>query len=77
MAATKKIKRISIGGQDALEVYDVEAAHTINGYPATDFVKAPDAPEGTEPAVTFANKAISTEEINGLFTTQASEEGGN
>ena len=77
MAATKKIKRISIGGQDTLEVYDVEAAHTINGYTADKFVKAPEAPEGTEPPVTFANKAISTEEINGLFTTQASEEGGN
>lgn len=73
----KKIKKISIGGEAALEVYDVEAAHTINGYPATDFVKAPDAPEGTEPAVTFANKAISTEEINGLFITQANTEGGN
>ena len=34
MAATKKIKRISIGGQDTLEVYDVEAAHTVNGYDA-------------------------------------------
>ena len=77
MAATKKIKRISIGGQDALEVYDVDAAHAINGYTADKFVKAPEAPEGTEPPVTFANKAISTEEINGLFTTQASEEGGN
>ena len=71
-----KIKQISIGGV-ARDVYDVEAAHTINGYPATYFVKAPDAPEGTEPAVTFANKAISTEEINGLFITQANTEGGN
>lgn len=71
-----KIKQISIGGV-ARDVYDVEAAHTINGYPATDFVKAPDAPEEAEPPVTFANKAISTEEINGLFTTQASTEGGN
>ncbi len=71
-----KIKKISIGGV-ARDVYDVEAAHTINGYPATDFVKAPDAPEEAEPPVTFANKAISTEEINGLFTTQASEKGGN
>ena len=68
MAATKKIKRISIGGQDALEVYDVEAAHTVNGYDSTDIEAQ---------TVTFANKAISTEEINGLFTTQASEEGGN
>lgn len=71
-----KIKQISIGGV-ARDVYDVEAAHTINGYTADKFVKAPEAPEGTEPPVTFANKAISTEEINGLFTTQASEEGGN
>ena len=71
-----KIKKISIGGV-ARDVYDVEAAHTINGYPATDFVKAPDAPEEAEPPVTFDTKAISTEEINGLFTTQASENGGN
>ena len=68
MAATKKIKRISIGGQDALEVYDVDAAHTVNRYDATDIEAQ---------TVAFANKAISTEEINGLFTTQASEEGGN
>ena len=68
MAATKKIKRISIGGQDALEVYDVEAAHTVNGY---------DAAAIEAQTVVFANKAISTEEINGLFTAQASEEGGN
>ena len=68
MAATKKIKRISIGGQDALEVYDVAAAHTINGY---------DAAAIEAQTVVFANKAISTEEINGLFTTQASEKGGN
>ena len=68
MAATKKIKRISIGGQDALEVYDIEAAHTVNGYNSTDIEAQ---------TVVFANKAISTEEINGLFTTQASEEGGN
>ena len=68
MAATKKIKRISIGGQDALEVYDVEAAHTVNGY---------DAAAIEAQTVVFANKAISTAEINGLFTTQASEEGGN
>ena len=68
MAETKKIKRISIGGQDALEVYDIEAAHTVNGYNSTDIEAQ---------TVTFANKAISTEEINGLFTTQASEEGGN
>lgn len=69
-----KIKKISIGGQDALEVYDVEAAHTINGYPAKDFVVVGDA---AEPAVTFANKAISTAEIEKIFTTQASTEGGN
>ena len=68
MAETKKIKRISIGGQDALEVYDIEAAHTVNGYNSTDIEAQ---------TVTFANKAISTEEINGLFTTQASENGGN
>ena len=68
MAETKKIKRISIGGQDALEVYDVAAAHTITGY---------DAAAVEAQTVVFANKAISTEEINGLFTTQASEEGGN
>ena len=68
MAETKKIKRISIGGQDALEVYDIEAAHTVNGYNSTDIEAQ---------TVTFANKAISTEEINGLFTTQASEKGGN
>lgn len=75
-----KIKKISIGGVERA-VYDEEAAHTINGYPATDFVKAPDAPEGTEPAVTFANKAISTKEIDdmikAIFPTQASTEGGN
>ncbi|MDY2737594.1 hypothetical protein [Intestinibacter sp.] len=63
----KKIKKISIGGEAALEVYDVEAAHTINGYPNKDIENQ---------AVVFANKAISTEEINGLFTAQASEEGG-
>ena len=68
MAETKKIKRISIGGQDALEVYDIEAAHTVNGYNSADIEAQ---------TVTFANKAISTEEINGLFTTQASVEGGN
>lgn len=68
MAATKKIKRISIGGQDALEVYDVDAAHTINGYDS----KAIEAQ-----TVTFANTAISKDDINGLFTTQASTEGGN
>ena len=68
MDESKKIKRISIGGQDALEVYDIEAAHTVNGY---------DAAAIEAQTVVFANKAISTEEINGLFTTQASEEGGN
>ena len=68
MAETKKIKRISIGGQDALDVYDAAAAHTVNGYNSTDIEAQ---------TVTFANKAISTEEINGLFTTQASVEGGN
>ena len=68
MAATKKIKRISIGGQDALEVYDVEATHTVNGY---------DAAAIEAQTVGFADKGISKEEINGLFTTQASEEGGN
>ena len=61
-----KIKQISIGGV-ARDVYDVEAAHTVNGYNSTDIEAQ---------TVTFANKAISTEEINGLFTTQASEEGG-
>ena len=64
----KKIKKISIGGEAALEVYDIEAAHTINGYSNANIENQ---------AVTFANKAISTEEINGLFTTQASEKGGN
>ena len=64
----KKIKKISIGGEAALEVYDIEAAHTVNGYNSTDIETQ---------IVTFANKAISTEEINGLFTTQASEKGGN
>ena len=68
MAETKKIKRISIGGQDALDVYDVAAAHTINGYDAT-------AVEAQ--TVLFANKTISAEEINSLFTQQASVEGGN
>ena len=69
MAETnKKIKRISIGGEAALEVYDIEAAHTINGYDATTIEAQ---------TVMFANKAISTEEINGLFTPQASEKGGN
>ena len=67
MAEIKKIKKISIGGV-ARDVYDVEAAHTVNGYNSTDIEAQ---------TVTFANKAISTEEINGLFTTQASEEGGN
>lgn len=67
MAGTKKIKRISIGGQDALEVYDVAAAHTINGY---------DAAAVESQSVVFANKAISTEEINSLFAAQASEEEG-
>lgn len=62
-----KIKKISIGGV-ARDVYDVEAAHTINGYPNKDIENQ---------TVAFANKAISTEEINGLFTIQASEEGGN
>ena len=62
-----KIKKISIGGV-ARDVYDVEAAHTVNGY---------DAAAIEAQTVAFANKAISTEEINGLFTTQASEEGGN
>ena len=71
-----KIKQISIGGV-ARDVYDVEAAHTINGYTADKFVKAPEAPEGTEPPVTFANKAISTAEIEEIFTKQASTEGGN
>lgn len=71
-----KIRQISIGGV-ARDVYDAEAAHTINGYTADKFVKAKDAPEGTEPPVTFANKAISTEEIEKIFTTQASTEGGN
>lgn len=64
----KKIKKISIGGEAALEVYDIEAAHTVNGYNSTDIEAQ---------TVTFANKAISTEEINGLFTPQASEKGGN
>ena len=68
MAETKKIKRISIGGQDALDVYDVAAAHTISGYDAT-------AVEAQ--TVLFANKTISAEEINSLFTQQASVEGGN
>ena len=68
-----KIKKISIGGVER-DVYDAEAAHTINGYTAANFVVAGDA---EEPAVTFANKAISTEEINGLFITQANTEGGN
>ena len=68
MAETKKIKRISIAGQDALEVYDVAATHTINGY---------DAAAVEAQTVVFANKAISAEEINGLFAAQASEEGGN
>lgn len=63
-----KIKKISIGGQDALEVYDVEAAHTINGFTAKDIEAQ---------TVTFANKAISNDEINKIFTTQASTEGGN
>ena len=68
MAETKKIKRISIGGQDALEVYDIEAAHTVNGY---------DAAAIEAQTVVFANKAISSDEINAIFTTQASTEGGN
>ena len=63
-----KIRKIKIGKQEALEVYDVDAAHTINGFTAKDIEAQ---------TVTFANKAISTEEINGLFPTQASTEGGN
>ena len=62
-----KIKKISIGGVER-DVYDAEAAETINGYNSTDIEAQ---------TVTFANKAISTEEINSLFTTQASVEGGN
>lgn len=58
-----KIKKISIGGV-ARDVYDVEAAHTINGYLNKDIENQ---------TVAFANKAISTEEINSLFTAQASE----
>ena len=63
-----KIKKISIGGQDALEVYDVEAAHTINGYLNKDIENQ---------TVTFANTAISAAEIEEIFKTQASTEGGN
>ena len=68
MAETKKIKRISIGGQDALEVYDVAAAHTINGFTAKDIEAQ---------TVTFANTAISKAEIEEIFKKQASTEGGN
>ena len=62
-----KIKKISIGGV-ARDVYDVEAAHTINGYDS----KAIEAQ-----TVTFANTAISKAEIEEIFTKQASTEGGN
>ena len=64
----KKIKQIKIGNQEALEVYDVEAAHTINGFTAKDIEAQ---------TVTFANRAISTEEIEKIFTTQASTGEGN
>ena len=67
MAETKKIKKIKFGDQP-LEVYDVDAAHTINGYDS----KAIEAQ-----TVTFANTAISKAEIEEIFTKQASTEGGN
>ena len=67
MAETKKIKKIKFGDQP-LEVYDVDAAHTINGFPAKDIEAQ---------TVTFANKAISNDEIKAIFTPQASTEGGN
>ena len=63
-----KIRKIKIGKQEPLEVYDVDAAHTINGFTAKDIETQ---------TVTFANKAISTAEIEEIFTKQASTEGGN
>ena len=64
----KKIKQIKIGNQEPLEVYDVEAVHTINGY-ASKAIEAQ--------TVMFANLPISKAEIEEIFTTQASTEGGN
>ena len=63
-----KIRKIKIGKQEPLEVYDVDAAHTINGYASKDIEAQ---------TVTFANTAISKAEIDEIFTTQASTEGGN
>ena len=67
MAETKKIKKIKFGDQP-LEVYDVDAAHTINGFTAKDIEAQ---------TVTFANTPIPTKDIEEIFKKQASTEGGN
>ena len=50
-----KIKKIKLGDDDPREVYDIEAAHSINGYTNTQ-VEAQ--------TITFANVPISTAEID-------------
>ena len=51
----KKIKKIKLGTEEPREVYDVEAAHSINGYTNAQ-VEAQ--------SITFANVPISEAEID-------------
>lgn len=64
MADKKYIKKIKLGTTDALQIKDVEAVSSINGYTVDNTGKVVDA-DGNE--VLFANERISEDTINGLF----------
>lgn len=60
----KYIKKIKLGTEEALQVKDVEAVSSINGYTVDTTGKVVDG-EGKE--VKFANEPITTNEIDNLL----------
>ncbi len=62
--ANKKIKKIDISGTQ-YDLRDATAIQTINGYELPKI-----QPISGEPEITFANKAITTAEIDSLLNAQ-------
>jgi hypothetical protein len=63
--AKKYIKKIKLGESDALQVKDVEAVSSINGYTVNDDGKLVDSNLNE---VFFANEPITSDTIDGLLS---------
>lgn len=62
----KYIKKIKLGTGDALQIKDVEAVSSINGYTVDDTGSVVDDDNNE---ITFANKPITSTEIDEILST--------